>query len=284
MIRHRNVQPSTLRHVYRIPLRRFIDHVGDNPQRFDAAGIRAFVLAEAQRVSPRTAKSSASAVRQLLRFLSVVGRCRPEIIYAVPTIASWRLSSLPTFISSSDVDRIVAACDASTASGCRDRAMLLLMARLGLRAGDVASLRLGDVDWAAATVTVFGKTRRRSRVPLPQDVGDAILVWLERGRPASQDDHLFLRLLAPIGPFADGQGVSARVAKAARRAGVGVPRVGSHVLRHSAATALLGEGMSLPAIGALLRHASLETTAIYAKVDVGLLSTVARAWPTEVSS
>lgn len=283
MVHHRNVQPITLRDVYRRPLLRFIDHVGDDAAGFDATGIRTFVLAEAQRVAVRTAKSSASALRHLLRFLSVMGRCRPELVDAVPTIANWRLSSLPTFISPADVERILAACDPSTAGGCRDRAMLLLMARLGLRAGDVAALRFGDIDWAAATVTVFGKTRRRSRLPLPQDVGDAILAWLERWRPASSDDHVFLRLRAPIRPYADGQAVSTCAARATRRAGVAVPRAGSHVLRHSAATALLGEGMSLPAIGALLRHSSMETTAIYAKVDVGLLTTVARVWPTEVT-
>jgi site-specific recombinase XerD len=284
MRHHRNVAPITLKDVHRRPLCRFLEYVGDDPAKFDAKGIRGFVLAEAQRISPRAAKSSATALRQLLRFLSVMDRCRPELVDAVPTIANWRLSTLPTFISPAEIDRILAACDVSTAKGCQDRAMLLLMARLGLRAGDVAALRIGDINWAAATVTVFGKSRRRARLPLPQDVGDAILAWLEMWRPVVHDDHVFVRLRAPIGPFVDGQAVSTRAARAARRAGVVLPRAGSHVLRHSAATTLLDEGMSLPAIGALLRHGSLETTSIYAKVDVGLLTTVARSWPSEVSS
>lgn len=220
MIRHRNVQPITLKDVYRRPLRRFLDCVGEDPTTYDAAGIRRFALAESQRVSTKTAKTSVSAVRQMLRFLAVTGRCRPELVDAAPTIANWRLSTLPTFISPDDVDQILDACDPSTPAGNQDRAMLLLMARIGLRAGDVAALRLEDIDWEAATVTVFGKGRRRSRLPLPQDVGDAILHWLRNGRPNSTDEHVFLRLRAPIGPYCDGQAVSARAAKAAGRAGV----------------------------------------------------------------
>lgn len=284
MLRHRNIAPVTLRDVYHRPLRLFLDHVGDDPACFDAAGIRGFVLAEAQRVSAKTAQNSLSAVRQMLRFLAVMGRCRPELVDAAPKIANWRLSALPAYVSREEVDRIIAACDPSTVSGCMDRAMMLLMARLGLRAGDVAALCLGDIDWSAATISVFGKSRRRSRLPLPQDVGDAILAWLDGPRPCFDDDHVFLRLRAPGGPFPDGQGISCRAAKAARRAGVTVLRAGSHVLRHSAATALLNDGVSLPAIGALLRHGSLETTAIYAKVDIGLLGSVARTWPSEVTS
>jgi site-specific recombinase XerD len=283
MARHRGVTLLTLRDVYRRPLLRYLDAAGEDPAQYDAAGIRRFILAEAKRVSTKTAKTSASALRQLLRFLALMGRCRPEIVDAVPTIANWRLSALPTFIAPALVERIISTCDVSTIRGRRGRAMLLLMARLGMRASDVAALRIGDIDWKDATLSVFGKGRRRSRLPLPQDVGDALLAWLQDGRPDVDDDHVFLRLYAPIRPYNDGQSISAFAAKAAQKAGVELPRSGSHVLRHSAATALLEEGMSLAGIGALLRHNSLDTTAIYAKVDQRMLTTVARPWPIEVA-
>jgi integrase len=218
----------------------------------------------------------------LIRFLAITGRCPPELVDAPPTIARWRLSALPSFISQADVQRILDAPDIGTRAGLRDRAMLLLMARLGLRAGDVAAMRLVDIDWQAATLTVMGKGRRESKLPLPQDVGDAVVAWLYDGRPDSDDEHLFLTVRAPFRPV-DHSVPSIMAARTAARAGVALPRAGSHVLRHSAATGLLAEGMSLPAIGALLRHASLETTAIYAKVDQGLLDGIARPWPAEVS-
>lgn len=284
MILHRNVAMNSLRDVYRFPLRRLLTSLGEDPGQWNARNIRRFVLEEASRVSGGTAGGAVSTIRQMLRFLAVTGRCTPELVHAPPKIARWGRDTLPAYISPENVDRIIAVCDPATAAGCQDRAMLLLMARIGLRAGDVAALRFGDLDWSAATVSVFGKSRRPARLPLPQDVGDSILTWLNKYRPAHDDDHVFLRLRPPIRPHPDGQPVSARAALAARRAGVVLVRAGSHVLRHSAATSLLNEGMSLPAIGALLRHASLETTAIYAKVDERLLQSVARAWPSEVAS
>jgi integrase len=184
------------------------------------------------------------------------------------------------FLSPDVVDQIVASCDPATARGRRDRAVLLLLTRLGLRAGDVAGMRLGDLDWSEATLTVFGKSRREVRLPLPQEVGDAILAWLSGGRP-DRDDHVFFGLRAPIVPLTRSS-VATIAASAARRADATMPRVGTHMLRHSAATAWLRGGLSLPAIGALLRHRSQETTAIYAKVDVDLLRTVVRPWPEEV--
>ena len=143
-------------------------------------------------------------------------------------------------------------------------------------------MRLVDIDWQGATITVTGKGRRESKLPLPQDVGDAILAWLSDGRPDNDYDHVFLTVRAPFRPV-NHSVPSAVAARTAARADVALPRAGSHVLRHSAATGLLAEGMSLPAIGVLLRHASLDTTGIYAKVDQGLLGGIARPWPVEVS-
>jgi len=282
MVGHRNVAPCTLTVAYRPHLRRFLAAAGDDPGRYDASGIRAFVLAQAQRTGPSSAKLTVTAVRMLLRYLAFTGRCMPELVDAVPTVAHWRLGVLPRYLSPEVVGRITASCDPATARGRRDNAVLLLLTRLGLRAGDVAGMRLGDLDWSEATLTVFGKSRREVRLPLPQDVGDAILVWLSGGRPDRDDDHVFFGLRAPITPLT-GSSVANIVASAARRADATMPRIGPHRLRHSTATAWLRGGLSLPAIGALLRHRSPDTTAIYAKVDTDLLGTVARPWPEEVS-
>ena len=282
MVHHRGVLPSTLCDLYRLPLRRLLGTLGEEPTAWDAAGIRRFIMGLAATGGRCVAKNSVTPVRMLLRYLAITGRCPPELVYAPPTIARWRLSSLPAFISPEDVQRILDATDVTTCKGLRNRAMLLLMARLGLRAGDVAGLRLEDIDWQEATISVVGKSRRASKLPLPQDVGDAILSWLADGRPEYGGDHVFLTICAPFRPL-NHSTPSRMVARVARRAGVDLPRAGSHVLRHSAATGYLAEGMSLPAIGTLLRHASLDTTEIYAKVDMGLLSGIARPWPLEVS-
>lgn len=282
MTHHRGTMTSTLRDAYRLPLKRFLDALGDDPSTWNAAGIRRFIMALAASDGRVVAKNAVTPVRMMLRFLAVTGRCPPELADAPPTIAKWRLSALPAFISQEDVQRILDEPDVGTRAGLRDRAMLLLMARLGLRAGDVAAMLLPDIDWQKATLTVTGKGRRESKLPLPQDVGDSILAWLSGGRPDSDDNHVFLTVRAPFRPL-NHSTPSCMAARTAARAGVVLPRAGSHVLRHSAATGLLAEGMSLPAIGVLLRHASLDTTTIYAKVDHGLLGDIARPWPAEVS-
>ena len=164
----------------------------------------------------------------------------------------------------------------------RDRAALLLLARLGLRAGDVCGLRLDDFDWVAGAVHVCGKSRRSVRLPLPQDVGDAVLAYIENGRPTAAEDRLFLRSKAPYRPFTASSSISYIVARALRRAGVeDPPSKGASLLRHSAATTMLRAGATLQAVGAVLRHRSLDMTAHYAKVDVNMLETIAQPWPGE---
>lgn len=162
--------------------------------------------------------------------------------------------------------------------GLRDRAVMLLLARLGLRAGEVAALTLRDLDWRDASIAVCGKGRRHERLPLPQEVGDAILRYLRQGRPRLESDHVFARECAPIGPLTRAS-VTAIARSALRRAGVKAPINGAHVFRHSAATAMLRQGASLAGVGAVLRHQSPSTTAHYAKVDFGLLTEIAQPWP-----
>ena len=197
---------------------------------------------------------------------------------AVPTIAMWRLSALPRYLPSADVERVIATCNRDTAVGLRDRAAILLLARLGLRAGDILNMHLGDIDWTHATVRVSGKSRYEVKLPLTQEVGDAVLDYLRRGRPPVQDTHLFIRMQAPWRSLRV-SAVSAIVARAIARAGVEAPFRGAHVLRHSAATGMLRQGATLQQVGAVLRHKYLDTTAHYAKVDVQRLRDIALPWP-----
>jgi site-specific recombinase XerD len=218
----------------------------------------------------------------LLRYLVTQGVCDAILIGAIPTVAEWRLATLPRYLPASDIERIIKGCDTSKPNGLRDRAILLLLTRLGLRAGDVADLHFSDINWQRATLRVLGKGRRESRLPLPQDVGDAILAYLERARPPLDVDHVFLRVIAPRGPLKR-RSISNLVDRAIRRAGVTASSHGAHVLRHSAATDILRQGGSLDVIATILRHRSVETTAHYAKVDVAMLKNVAQPWP-EVTS
>jgi len=265
-------------------IKRLLPAIGEDPRAYGAATIRAAVRAEAQRCSPSHIGTMTSALRGYLRFLAASGLCRPGLDQAVPPVLQWRLSALPRYLSPADVERLIASCDLATPLGLRDRAALLLLARLGLRAGDVRGLRLDDFDWAIASVRVCGKSRRSVLLPLPQDVGDAVLAYIENGRPPVTEDWLFLRSMAPYRPFTTSSSISYIVARALRQAGIeDPPSKGAGLLRHSAATTMLRAGATLEAVGAVLRHRSLDMTAHYAKVDVTMLETIAQPWPGEAS-
>jgi site-specific recombinase XerD len=198
----------------------------------------------------------------------------------VPTVPEWRLASVPRYIDAEDVARVVSSCDLSTSHGLRDHAILLLLSRLGLRGGEVVAMKLDDIDWKRGTLRLGGKGRRDALLPLPQEVGDALLAYVERGRPNSTSERMFLTMVAPIRPIATSVTISDVVRFALRRAGIETPPShGAHLLRHSAATAMLRGGASLDTISTVLRHRSLETTAYYAKVDVAVLEQVAQPWP-----
>jgi site-specific recombinase XerD len=215
-----------------------------------------------------------------LRFLIAEGQCAVGLDAAIPTVAHWRLASLPRYLPPKDVERLIASCDRASAGGRRDRAILLLLARLGLRAGDIVHLRLSDIDWKDASIQVCGKGRRHTRLPLSDEVGQAIVAYLKKGRPRTNADTLFTRCRAPFRAFGSSSAVSDVVDNALRRAGVVRPSRGAaHLLRHSLATSLLWQGASLEDIGAVLRHSSVETTQIYAKVDIPTLRKIAQPWP-----
>ena len=246
-----------------------------------AGEVTGFLLEVCRDRRPGTGQSTATALRSLLGFLHAEGLVRGSLADAVPSVASWKLSPLPRALEPGEVSRLLGACDRRTALGRRDFAMLLLLVRLGLRAGEVAALELDDLDWHAGELVVAGKGGRRERLPLPDDVGQAVVGYLKRGRPVTvQGRPLFVRYKAPHRRLSS-EGVSARVATAARRAGLGSVR--AHRLRHTAATSMLAAGAPLDEIGQLLRHRKALTTAIYAKTDVAALRTIARPWPAGVA-
>ena len=273
---HRGLAETTL-DVYQGILVGLIDVLGDDARAYSAESLRAFVLDRARPHGIERAKSVVVAVRSFLRFLGVTSRCPPDMEHAIPGFASWRLSSVPRFLAAEDVERVVHSCTGYVFE-LRDRAVLLLLARLALRASEVAHLKFADIDWRNGEINVCGKGRRQESLPVPQDVGNAILLYVNKGRPSLHAPELFTTVLAPFRPLTRAA-VTHIVRAALRRAGIKAPINGAHVLRHSAATTMLRQGASLAGVGAVLRHRSPRTTAHYAKVDFGLLSEIAQPWP-----
>jgi integrase/recombinase XerD len=241
------------------------------------ADVTSFVVAWCPRLNSGVAKLTITALRSFLGFLHLDGVTERSLVCAVPAVARRRLAGLPKGLEPDQVRRLLAACDARTPVGCRDLAILTLLVRLGLRRGEVARLRLDDIDWRAGTISLCGKGNCHERMPLPPDVGLRLAEYLASARPAdAQGRTVFVRHFAPHHALGASR-VSTIVADAARRAGLG--RVHAHRLRHTAATELLRAGASLPEIGQLLRHRRAGTTAIYAKVDRDNLRLIARPWP-----
>jgi integrase/recombinase XerD len=279
MYEQRGTQDLTLNN-YDVPIRTLLEHLGDVPERLDAQRLRQCFLKYTDGRNHSSIKNAATALRMFVRFLITEGRCPPGLEAAIPVIPHWQLSSLPRYLQPEEVERIVTSCDAATAIGKRDSAILLLLARLGLRAGDIVQLGLGDIDWKGAWLHVCGKSQRQTRLPLTQEVGDTLVAYLQFGRPKTESDRMFICCRAPFRPFASHAAVSVIVEKAMRRAGVTPPgRGAAHLLRHSVATSLLRQGASLQDIATTLRHRSIQTTQIYAKVDVSMLDQVAQPWP-----
>jgi integrase len=238
--------------------------------------ILAFVLEKCRHRSVGSARYVVAGLRSFLRFCHLAGLTPRPLADSVPGVASWRLANLPRTLDAREVARLLASCDRRSTFGRRDFAVLTLLVRLGLRAGEVASLRLDDIDWRMGELVVSGKGPKRERLPLPRDVGAAIAAWLERGRPRCDAREVFTRVRAPHCGLSS-VGISAIVASACKRAGL--ERVYAHRLRHTAATEMLRAGAGLEEIGQVLRHESLLTTAIYAKVDRIALRALARPWP-----
>jgi site-specific recombinase XerD len=267
-------------HRYETLARRFLGGRVGPDDAFGVAGlsgadVSAFLLRECARLSLGSARGRVGELRSLLRFLHVRGLAASALAEAVPPVAGWRDAGIPPTISRAEVERLLAGCERARLEGVRDFAILILLARLGLRSIEVARLRLDDLDWRGGELVVRGKARRQDRLPLPGDVGEALAAYLRlRGRHESR--CVFLTLRAPTRPIRADL-VGDVVQRACRRAGV--RHVGAHRLRHALASELLREGASLLEISQVLRHRDLATTAIYAKIDLGRLRQVAQPWP-----
>lgn len=259
-----------------------VDRFGEGPVRvkqLKAADVTRFVLRYAHTMSPGRAKLLVTTMRSFLRFLFLRGETAMDLTPSAPTVADWRLTKVPKFIPAQDVQRLLHACDRRSATGRRDYAVLLLLARLGLRASEVVQMTLDDIEWEAGELVVRGKGRRHARLPIPTDVGDALVDYLRRDRPQDTSRRVFICAMAPRRGFAGPGAISTIVMRAIDRAGLRTPTKGAHLLRHSLATDLLRRGASLDEIGDLLRHRSPDTTVLYAKVDIGSLREVAQPWP-----
>jgi integrase/recombinase XerD len=254
-----------------------LDDDGLDLRELRAGRVTAFVVARCPGQSRGAAKMTVTALRSLLGFLHVEGLIAGSLLGAVPSAASWRLSGLPRFLEPGQAQALLDYCDQQTVVGRRDLAILTLLLRLGLRAGEVAGLSLEDVDWRAGELVVVGKGRRSERLPLPVDVGEAIGGYLRDGRPGrALDRTVFIRVRAPLRRLSTG-GITQVVFAAGQRAGLG--QIHAHRLRHTAATSMLRAGAPLAEIGQVLRHREPLSTAIYAKVDRAALGSIARPWP-----
>ncbi|PKG95261.1 integrase [Paraglaciecola sp. MB-3u-78] len=280
-LKDRGLRPVTVKQ-YRCSMLLLLTKLGPNTEKYNITLIQQVVCDVTQPLSRTAAAHVVVGLRAYLRFLSLNGLCLPDLDKAVPTIAQWSLSSIPKYISSNDVEAVIDACDINTDKGLRDRAIILLLARLGLRAGDIVDMQIDDINWAQGTLTVWGKGQKESRLPLPQEAGDAILVYLNNVRPYITNKSLFLCLNAPFRALGNASCVSSIVGAALKRTSIkNLPSYGAHLLRHSVATSLLREGVTLEAVSALLRHNSLDMTMYYAKVDVPNLLKIAQPWPEE---
>ena len=282
LLRERNLSRQTVvwhrRFVGRFLSERF-DRTQFNLSNLCAPDVTEFVRQHVRRGGPAEAKSLLAAMRSFLRYLHYKGLIDSDLSLAVPKVARWSFSTVPKHLSPEQVRDVLRHCDRSTALGRRDYAILLLLARLGLRAGEVVRLNLEDIDWEQARITVCGKGGKWSQLPLPADAARAIAQYLRRDRPQCNCRRVFIRDYAPIGGFNRSTSISKIVQRALSKAGVASARKGAHLLRHSLATGMMRKGASLDEIGEVLRHKSPDTTAIYAKVDLNALKTLALPWP-----
>jgi site-specific recombinase XerD len=244
-----------------------------------ATDVTGFIRRHAHERSARSAQHIVGSLRAFLRYLRYRGEITTDLGACVPTVANWSLSTLPKFLRPGQVQQVLDHCDRHSALGLRNYAILVLLARLGLRACEVVAMTLDDIDWEGAHLMVRGKGGQRAQMPLSAEVGHAIAAYLRKGRPRCTSRRLFIREHAPRVGFASSCAVSTLVQRALANAGVDSPHTGAYVFRHSLATEMLSQGASLGEIGQLLRHAHPDTTQIYAKVDVCALRPLALRWP-----
>ena len=258
------------------------EHFGTGPvdlSSLSAADVTRFVHCRAARIHSKRVQLMTAALRSFLRFAYYRGDVHTDLAACVPAVANWSPSNLPKAFPSAQIKRVLASCNRRTAVGRRDYAILLLLARLGLRAREVTTLTLEALDWEAGGITVRGKGGHDSPMPLPPEVGEALADYLRNGRPPTASRYVFLRARAPVQSLKGSWAIACVVRRALARAGMESPRKGAHQFRHGLACQMLRRGASLAEIGEVLRHRSLQTTAIYAKVDLPALRSLALPWP-----
>jgi len=241
--------------------------------------ISGFILRYAHKLSPGRAQLMVTALRSFLRFLHQQGEINTDLAAAVPTVSKWRFSEIPKFLKPEETERLLQSCAQNTVIGKRDYAVLLLLSRLGLRAGEIVHMNLDDIHWETGELLVRGKSSREERLPLPHDVGEALAVYLRHGRPRCSCRRVFIRMDAPRQGFSGSAAVCDIVRRALSRAGINPGFKGAHLLRHTLATTMLRGGASFTEIGEILRHQLPSTTEIYAKVDLDALRSIAQPWP-----
>ena len=241
--------------------------------------VTGFIVRDSSTTCPKRAQSTASALRSFLGFLTQAGKLSANLAASVPTVANWSLSELPRFLEPAQVEKILSSCNQSSRIGRRDYAVLLLLARLGLRAGEIVHLSLENINWAAGEVLIRGKSAREDRLPLLPEVGRALAAYLKRDRPACSCRRVFIRMKAPRQGFSSSVAVCDIFRRALARSDIHPQHKGAHLLRRSLATRMLRRGASLNQIGEVLRHQLAQTTEIYAKVDLLALRALAQPWP-----
>jgi len=264
-------------------IQRFLsERFGDGPINFKELGPQAIddhLLRHAHESTPKVAQLMVSALRSFFRYLFRYGKTKQDLSTAIPTVPTWRFSDVPKYLRTHEIESILDTCNRRTRVGRRNYAILLLTARLGLRAGEAVAMELNDINWRSGELKVRGKGQFHDRLPLPQDVGEALADYLRNDRPLCSSRRVFIRARAPHRGFRGPTAVSTIVRRAVQKSGLNPPCKGAHLLRHSLATGMLREGASMQEIGELLRHRSVNSTEIYAKVDIEGLRSIARPWP-----
>jgi site-specific recombinase XerD len=286
LLRERGLAAATIGNylwVSRLFLTTHFNNEMVDPQQLRPSDVIRFVQRIAQSQPPNSAKFTITGLRAFLRFLYVQGRTATNLTSSVPTIPHWKMTVIPKTLKVHEIESLLRSCDQTTMVGKRDYAVLCLLARLGLRAGEVVGMTLDDIDWRAGELTVRGKGRTLERLPLLAEVGQALAAYLREARPSCDNRHLFVTTRAPFHELAGPTSVGSIMKRALQRAGLNPPQRGAHLLRHSLATTLLQRGASLQEIGDVLRHRCPATTQIYAKVDIAALQTLVQPWPEEVS-
>ncbi len=285
LLEERGLQPPTVKTIVpkaRVFLKEIFGKKEVVPGRLKGKDVLNFVSRHAKSKYPATTARLTSALRTFCRFLRAKGETKMDLAAAVPPVAHWRLSRLPQHLTVKQVEAMLKTCDRGRPIGKRDYAILLLLSRLGLRVGEVAFLRLTDIDWERGEIRACGKSERQAQLPLPEDVGEALVDYLRYARAERNSPFVFLRMTAPYGGFEGPSSVGSVVRRAMRNAGVTGIRGGGHLLRHTLAKRMLEEKFTLFEISEVLRHKDTKTTAIYAKLDTDKLHALAQPWPGDV--